>query len=91
MIARRRILKLSEEQQQELSELRDKTKVEAVRERCAAILKMANGSSAHQVAQQGLIRQSAPDTVYGWLELYEAAGVVGLQGRQQGGKRRREL
>ncbi len=90
-MAQRRILKLSEEQQQELSELRDKTKVEAVRERCAAILKIANGRSAHQVAQQGLLRPRDPDTVYGWLDLDEAAGVVGLQGRRQGGKRRRGL
>jgi hypothetical protein len=90
-MARRRMLKLSEEQQQALSELRDRTKEEAVRERCAALLKIANGVSAHQVAQQGLLRPRDPDTVYGWLDIYAAEGMAGLQAHRQGGKRRRGL
>lgn len=90
-MARRRMLKLSDEEQQALSELRDRTKEEAVRERCAALLKIANGVSAHQVAQQGLLRPRDPDTVYGWLDLYAAEGMAGLQAHRQGGKRRRGL
>jgi len=90
-MARRRTLKLSKEQQQALSALRDRTKEEDVRERCAALLKIANGVSAHQVAQQGLLRPRDPDTVYGWLDIYEAEGMAGLQAHRQGGKRRRGL
>jgi transposase len=90
-MARRRTLKLSEEQQQALSALRDRTKEEDVRERCAALLKIANGVSAHQVAQQGLLRPRDPDTVYGWLDIYEAEGLAGLQAHRHGGKRRRGL
>lgn len=90
-MARRRMLKLSEEQQQALSELRKRTKAEEVRERCAALLKIANGASAHQVAQQGLLRQRDPDTVYKWLDIYEAEGMAGLQAHRHGGQRRRGL
>ncbi|CAN5499501.1 hypothetical protein BH10CHL1_BH10CHL1_12970 [soil metagenome] len=90
-MARRRMLKLNEEEQQALSELRDRTKEEGVRERCAALLKIANGPSAHQVAQHGLLRQRDPDTVYNWLALYAAEGVAGLQAHRHGGARRRGL
>lgn len=90
-MAQRRTLKLSAEQQQALSTLRDQTKEETVRERCAALLKIAQGVSAHQVAQQGLLRRRDPDTVYKWLDIYEAEGMAGLQAHRHGGKRRRGL
>ena len=87
-MAQRRQLNLSKEQKQELKELRDQTKEEYVRERCAALLKIAEGQSAHWVALQGLLKLRDPDTVYGWLDIYEAEGVTGLQGHQQGGNHR---
>jgi len=60
----------------------------SVRERCAALLKIAAGQTAHWVAQAGLLKQRDPDTVYNWLNIYEAEGIAGLQTHQQGGNRR---
>lgn len=90
-MARRRTLKLSEEQQQTLSALRDQTKEEAVHKRCAALLKIAQGVSAHQMAKQGLLRRRDPDTVYKSLDIYKAEGMAGLQAHRHGGKQRRGL
>jgi hypothetical protein len=38
-----------------------------VRERCAAVLQIADGVSAHAVARQGRLKPRDPDTVYAWL------------------------
>ena len=87
-MARRRELTLTSEQKQELTKLRDQTKYEYVRERCAALLKIAGGQSPHWVALQGLLKPRDPDTVYHWLNIYEAEGLAGLQGHRQGGPHR---
>jgi transposase len=87
-MTQRRKIELSGQARQELVELRDGTKEEYVRERCAAILKIADGASAHQVAKEGLLRPRDPDTVYSWLASYENEGIAGLKGHKQGGKRR---
>jgi transposase len=49
-----------------------------LRERAAAILKVADGLVASQVARTGLLGPRDPDTVYGWLKRFEQAGVAGL-------------
>jgi len=90
-MAQRRTLNLSEKQQQELIELRDQTKNEYVRERCAALLKIGQGHSPHWVARQGLLKQRDPDTVYGWIQMYEVEGLAGLQAHRHGGSRRRSV
>lgn len=90
-MTQRRKLELSTEMRQALVALRDETKHEYIRERCAAILKIAEGASAHQVAKTGLLRPRDPDTVYGWLALLESEGIAGLKVHRQGGKRRRSL
>jgi hypothetical protein len=38
-----------------------------VRERCAAVLQIADGVSAHAVARQGRLKPRDPDAVYAWL------------------------
>ncbi len=87
-MTQRRKLELSAQMRQELVELRAQTKQEYVRERCAALLKIADGASAHQVAKEGLLRPRDPDTVYGWMDMLEKEGISGLQRHKQGGKRR---
>jgi hypothetical protein len=87
-MAQRRTLNLSKAQEKELSQLRDQTKQEYVRERCAALLKIAGGQSPHWVALHGLLKPRDPDTVYNWLDIYEAEGLAGLQGHPQGGHHR---
>src|SRR5262249_37822314 len=48
------------------------------RERAAALLKVADRSSGLWVAEHGLLRRHAADTVYAWLDRYAEAGLAGL-------------
>lgn len=75
---------LSEAERTELEQLRDKASKAYLRERAAAILKIADGMSASQVAQYGLLKQRQYQTVCDWLGRYQAKGISGLfmnQGR----------
>jgi len=87
-MAQRRALKLTEDRRTELAHHRDHDPRPYVRERCAALLKIADGLSPHAVARGGLLKARDPDTVYGWLDTYEAAGLAGVIARQHGGPRR---
>ena len=86
-----RRLTLTEEQRQELVQLRDHDPRPYVREQGAAILKIAEGLSSHRVARSGLLKSRDPDTIYAWLDQFEAEGIAGLIARPQGGRRRRHL
>lgn len=86
-----RTLTLKTIEVQELIDHRDHDPGPYVRERCSAILKIAEGHSAYWVSQNGLLKARNPDTVYDWLNAYEAEKFVGLEKHQQGGPRRRRL
>jgi len=90
-MALRRTVELSNSQRQDLVRYRDHDPHPFVRERCAAIVKIADGQSAHAVARHGLLKPRDPDTVYSWLAHYQDQGLSGLLGHQQGGSRRRCL
>jgi len=87
-MSKRRVLKLSKEQRSEPENCRDHDNRPYVRERCAALLKVADSQSPHAVALQSLLKTRKPDTVYQWLDWYEASSVEGLTAHQQGGYRR---
>lgn len=87
----RRTLSLTEDQRQQLLQLRDHDARPYVRERGAALLKIADGHSPHRVAQQGLLKPRDPDTVYAWLDRYQASGIEGLIAHPQGGSHGRHL
>ena len=87
----RRALSLTEEERQELLRLRDHDPRPYVRERGAAILKIAEGQSPHRVARSGLLKPRDPDTVYAWLGRYQTGGAAGLIAHPQGGWRGRHL
>jgi hypothetical protein len=87
----RRTLTLTEEQRQERLRLRDHDQRPYVRERGAALLKVADGQPPHRVARQGLLKPRDPDTVYAWLGHSQASGVAGLIAHPQGGSRGRHL
>jgi hypothetical protein len=87
----RRAISLTEEQRQELFELRDHDPRPYVRERGAAILKIGDGQSPNHVATHGLLKPRDPDTVYAWLDHYQAEGAAGLIAHPQGGSRGRFL
>ena len=82
-----RTLDLNQKEKQELEELRDQAQKPYLRERAAALLKIAGGMSGHAVAQTGLLRKRHPDTVYDWLNRYESEGVAGLTIREGRGRK----
>ncbi len=84
----RRTLALSDVERVELLSHRDHDPKPYVRERCAALLKIADGHSPYAVANAGLLRSRDPDTVYAWLNYYQDAGLPGRLAHQHGGNRR---
>jgi hypothetical protein len=86
-----RTIRLKAREQRELEYYRDHDARPYVRERCGAVLKVAAGQRPHAVAVQGLLKPRDPDTLYGWLAVYEDEGVAGLLAHQHGGDRRRSL
>ena len=90
-MARQRTLMLTPEKREALIDHRDHDPCPQVRERCAALVKVADGRSANWVAQYGLLKVHPVETVYNWLNMYEAEGLAGIIARQHGGKRRRGL
>ena len=84
----RRTVTLTDEQRQQLLHHRDHDPHPDLRERCAALLKIAEGQSPYRVARYGLLRPRDPDTLYQWLAYFEAEGVAGLLAHRHGGVRR---
>jgi transposase len=71
-------IKLTAAEREELEKMRDTHPKAYLRERAAAILKIADGMSGLQVSQTGLLRPRDPDTIYRWVERYREQGLAGL-------------
>lgn len=82
-----RTIKLTSKEKTKLKDVRKKHPKAYMRERAAAILKISKGQSPHNVAMQGLLKKRDPDTVYQWLDRYEATGIEGLQIRAGRGRK----
>ncbi len=80
-------LALRPEQADELTHLRDHDPAPYVRERAAAILKVAAGQSLRAVARAGLLRPRRRETVAAWVQRYLAEGVAGLRIRPGRGRK----
>lgn len=78
---------LTRAQRQELESVRDQHQLAFMRERAAAILKVANGETARQVALNGLHKKRDPDTIYRWIHRYLAEGIEGLYIRAGRGRK----
>ena len=70
-----------------LEQLRDHAPQPYLRERAAALLKVADGTPASVVATQGLLRRRQPMTLYDWLDRYADAGLAGLKIRPGRGRK----
>jgi len=77
-VAWRREVKLTAEQEDELTWVVKRDPKAYRRERASAILQVAGGAVASRVAARGLLVRRDPDTVYGWLDDYEERGIAGL-------------
>jgi hypothetical protein len=87
---KRRYLTLTETEQEELEKVRDTHSKPYIREKAGALLKIAAGQSGHQVAQvaiSGLLKSRDPDSIYKWLDKYEAEGVTGLEVKEGRGRK----
>ena len=73
-----RSLDLTDAERLTLLELRDHGPKPYLRERAAALLKIADGMAPARVARAGLLRPRKPDTVYAWLNRYVLDGIAGL-------------
>ena len=67
----RRTLTISEEERKYLEQTRDRDPRPYLRERAAALLKVADGQVAHDVALRGLHKPREPDTIYAWLDDFQ--------------------
>lgn len=82
-----RHLALTETERRALEDLRDHAAKPYLRERAAALLKIADGLPAAVVARSGLLRRRKADTVYRWMKRYRAAGIAGLAIRPGRGRK----
>jgi len=87
----RRTLALSDGERAALLYHRDHDPKPFARERCAAVLQIAEGRAPFAVARAGLLRPRDPDTVYAWLDYYQQEGLAGLLAHQHGGNHRGRL
>jgi transposase len=78
---------LSAEQQAELTRLRDHHPKPYLRERAAALLKVAAGAPIAHVAAHGLLRPRDEETVSAWIARYRQQGVAGLGVRPGRGRK----
>jgi hypothetical protein len=69
---------LTPAQRAELETLRDHAAKPYLRERAAALLKVAAGLPLTTVAQHGLLQVRAPETVGSWVARYRTGGVPAL-------------
>lgn len=72
------IISLTDEQRAELENARKHHPKPYMREKCAAILKVADGQSCKEVAASGLVNAHAPDTISDWLKTYLEKGLQAL-------------
>jgi hypothetical protein len=80
-------LKLTETQRSQLVELRDHSKLPYLRERAAALLKIADGHSGFETARNLLNRPHWQDTIYDWVKRFQAEDVKGLTIRSGRGRK----
>ncbi|SRR6266567_1094173 len=79
-MAQPRTIHLSTQQEQELTWVRDHHEKAYLRERAAAILKVAAGRSMVQVSLHGLYKPRQYETISRWITRYEQEGLAGATG-----------
>ena len=74
----KRELELNDVQRETLEAMRDHHPKPHMREKAAALLKIAGGQSINEVAEHGLLKARNWKTVARWVDRYEATGLGGL-------------
>lgn len=71
-------LELEPYQIKTLEHMRDRHPKPYLREKAAAILKVAAGEKVEDVAEKGLLKPRKVATVRGWIKAYQSAGLGSL-------------
>jgi transposase len=58
-----------------------------MREKAAALLKVAGGRPGSRVARWGLLKPRKPETVSRWVRQYRSEGIAGLRVRPGRGRK----
>ena len=74
-----RQIELTKEERETLIHIRDNDPKPYMRERCSAIIKVADGKPAGVVAESGLLKKRSSNAVRAWLDRYEESGIEGLK------------
>lgn len=82
-----RTIVVTDEQRKQLLDILKHDPKPYLRERAAAILKVADGHIAAHVARSGLLEPRDPDTIYSWLDRFQEFGVPGLKIRPGRGRK----
>jgi transposase len=85
-MCRTRTLALTPRQRRALIRARDHHRKPYLREKAAALLKVADGWTVTDVARRGLLKPRSRNTVAGWLDRFEARGLAGLKVRAGRGR-----
>jgi transposase len=80
-------INLTPAEREALETMRDTDSKAYLRERAAAILKIADGMSGLEVSQAGLLKPRDPDTIYRWVHRYQQEGITGLTIRSGRGRK----
>jgi transposase len=75
---KKQVIILTDNARDALERVRDTHTKPYMRERAAAILKVASGASVNWVAQYGLLKRRYPKAVYSWVKSYLTNGLDGL-------------
>jgi len=86
-MCRTRTLTLTRRQRRTLAGVRDRHPKPHLREKAAALLKLADGWTITDVAARGLLKPRSRNTVAAWLGRYEQRGLAGLKVRAGRGRK----
>jgi hypothetical protein len=84
---RRTTLTLTPRQRRRLIRWRNRHPKAYLREKAAALLKIADGWSIDEVARFGLLRKRSRNSVASWLRRYRVRGLAGLKVRHGRGRK----
>lgn len=73
---RKRVVPLTNAERITLEQARDHHPPPYLRERAAALLRVASGQGPYPVAKAGILKPRAPDPVSDWLNRYEQHGMA---------------
>ena len=74
---KRIVVELSQAQRRELEQVRASHAKPYMRERAAAVLKVAEGQTLSAVATSALLTRHKPETIHGWIDTYLRQGLQG--------------